>query len=355
MTEKHRLAIIGCGGMESRHAEGLVGLQDRVQVVATVDTDLDRAKNAAEALGARSAVTDYREILDDVDTVLIVLPNDLHYEVGMECLQANKHVLMEKPLANTEEHCLELIHAAAERNLVLTTAYVMRFNPLVQKLKELIDDGTLGDVFQVSIWTEQFTKRPEGNWHNTAATLGGGQFFSHGCHYVDLLMWFLGDPVRGTHLGNRMGTPWLEKEGTSNATIEFANGALGYHFGTWGARGTKLRYSMHAHGTEAMAELELRLGELRVYQGDTVRTVMSGDRNSKRVEEQLSHFFDAVDGSASDVNNGPASIQGLRVIWRLYEAERRGVVADLSGLGLEEPNWDKPGLGQLPGPADSGQ
>jgi predicted dehydrogenase len=341
--------------MESRHAEGLVGLKDRVEVVATVDTELERAKYAAEVLGARTAVTDYREILDDVDTVLVVLPNHLHHEVGMECLQAGKHVLMEKPLANTEDHCLELIHTAAERNLVLTTAYVMRFNPLVLKLKELIDDGTLGDVFQVSIWTEQFTKRPVGNWHNTAATLGGGQFFSHGCHYVDLLMWFLGDPVRGTHMGNRLGTQWLEKEGTSNATIEFANGALGYHFGTWGARGTKLRYSMHAHGTEAMAELELRLGELRLYQGDTVRTVMSGDRNSKRVQEQLTHFFDAVDGSDSSVNNGAASIQGLRVIWRLYEAEQRGMIADLSGLGLDAPNWDKPGLAQLPTSVSSNQ
>lgn len=347
-VEKHRLAVIGCGGMESTHEQALMGLRDRVDVVATVDKEIDRARNSANALGAPAAVADYREVLDEVDAVLVVLPHHLHYEVGMACLRAGKHVMMEKPLANTEAQCLDLIQAATECGRTLMTAYVMRFNPLVERLRELINDGTLGEVFQLSIWTEQLTRRPDGDWHNRAATLGGGQFFSHGCHYVDLLLWLLGEPLRGTHVGTRLGTEWLEKEGTSNVTIEFASGALGYHFGTWGARGSKLRYSMHAHGTHGMAELELRSGELRVHRADTIQTVLSADRNSKRAGAQLSHFLDCIEDGRQPLTDGPSSLQGLRVIWRLYEAEERGVMADLRGLGLDESQLLRPGLDRLP-------
>jgi predicted dehydrogenase len=344
-VNKHRFAVIGCGGMESSHERAFLEMRDRVDVVATVDLELDRAKKAAEVLGAERAVSDYHEVLDDVDAVLVVLPHHLHHPVGIDCLRAGKHVMMEKPLAITEEECLGLIHTAREVDRVLMTAYVMRFHPLVVKLKQMIDDRELGDVFQISIWTEQLTR--QGGWHNTAATLGGGQFFSHGCHYIDLLLWFLGSPVRGTHLGTRLGTEWMEKEGTSNVSLEFEGGALGYHFGTWGARGTKLRYSIHAHGTEGMAELELNAGILRMHKGDTIRTVQSDDRNSKKVAGELRHFLDSIDTGQPPLTDGPGSLQGLRVIWRLYEAETKNVVADLRGLALDAP-WDRSGLGQLP-------
>jgi predicted dehydrogenase len=333
---RHRIAVVGCGGMERTHESGLALLRDRVEIVATVDTVAERAERAAQILGARRWETDYRAVLDDVDAVLVVVPNHLHHELGMAALKAGKHVLMEKPLANTEQDCLELIACAEQENRVLMTAYPLRFHPLVLGLKQLVDDGTLGDVFQLSMWTEQLTHYAEGHWGNAAATLGGGQFFSHGCHYIDLLMWFLGEPVRGTHLGSRKGTPWMEGEGTSHVTIEFASGALGYHFGTWGARGSKLGYNMQAHGSEAMAEVDITNGELRLYSGDEVSVVLKVDPISKYVQGELAHFLDCIETGATPITNGPDSLEGLRLIWRLYEAEGRDVVADLRGLRLAD-------------------
>lgn len=344
---KHRLAIIGCGGMESTHEKGFAEILDRVEIVATVDPIIERAQHAAEVLGARIAAPDYRDILDEVDAVLLVLPHHLHYEIGMACLRAGKHVLMEKPLANSEAECLELIHTAAEYDRILMTAYPMRFHPLILRLKELMDEKALGELFQVAIWTEQLTIRPAGDWITSAEKLGGGQFFSHGCHYVDLLLWFLGEPVRGTHIGTRVGTPWMEMEGTSNVTIEFAGGVLGYHFGTWGARGTKLGYSIHAHGTEGMAELDFGAGQLRLHNSDGVSVLAESEHNSKYVHGELGHFLDCIERGEQPLTDGPGSVQGLRVIWRLYQAERDGVVADLSGLAIGDP-WDMPGLDALP-------
>ncbi|MEF3307031.1 Gfo/Idh/MocA family protein [Paenibacillus sp. GYB003] len=353
---KIRLGIIGCGGMAGSHSGGFHHLADRVEIAATCDIDPERAKQAAEKTGASLAVTDYRELLDHVDAVLVVLPHDLHFEVGMACLKAGKHVLMEKPMCNTEAECIELIETADRLGQVLMTAYPVRFWPIVLKLKELIDSKAYGDCFQMSVWTEQFTRYHDGHWAHSASRLGGGQFFSHGCHYVDLLLWFLGRPVRGTHIGTNFGTPWMEKEGTSNVTIEFENGALGYHFGTWGARGTKLGWSIHAHCTEGM--LEINLADKKLYAHTHIKeeranldtesrtkVLYEADASGKFTHHELEHFLDCIAAGSRPITDGPGSLQGLRVIWRLYEAERNNTVADLRGLGLDE-DWRAVGSGR---------
>jgi predicted dehydrogenase len=340
---KTRLALVGCGGMSRAHAARFQALSSRLDVVGAVDVDEEKARAAAERVGAPLATTDFREVLPQADAVLLALPHHLHHAVGLECLEAGKHVLMEKPLANSQAECRDLIAAAKSSNKVLMVAYCMRFHPLVERMKQLIADKTYGETFQVSIWTEQFTRYADGHWAHSAATLGGGQFFSHGCHYVDLLLWFLGEPVRGTHLGTNLGTPWMEKEGTSHASIQFASGAIGYHQGTWGARGTRLRNSMHVHTTEGLIELTPDQDQLLLHRGARegqpgVTEVLAQGVGGKPLEREMEHFLDCIENGREPLTNAKDSLQGLRVIWKLYEAEENNVVADLRGLGLEPLN-----------------
>ncbi|MSS71350.1 MAG: Gfo/Idh/MocA family oxidoreductase [Candidatus Latescibacteria bacterium] len=330
-----RLALIGCGGMSRAHARRFHVLKDRLQVVAAVDVDESKARATADLLEGARPETDFRRVLDDVDAALLVLPHHLHHPVGTACLAAGKHVLLEKPMANSERECLDLIAASEKTGRILMIAYCMRFHPLVSRMKELLDQKTFGDVFQVSLWTEQLTQYPPDHWASRAATLGGGQLFSHGCHYIDILLWYLGRPVRGLHLGTNHGTPWMEKEGTSNVTIEFEGGRLGYHFGTWGARGTRLGYSFHAHCTEGMIEADITHSKLLVHRKGKSEVLMEAE-SGKHTENEMAHFLDCIEAGARPLTDGPGSLQGLRVIWRLYEAEERGAVADLRGLGLDQ-------------------
>ncbi len=330
-----RLALIGCGGMSRAHARRFHVLKDRLQVVAAVDVDESKARATADLLEGARPETDFRRVIDDVDAALLVLPHHLHHPVGTACLAAGKHVLLEKPMANSERECLDLIAASEKTGRILMIAYCMRFHPLVSRMKELLDQKTFGDVFQVSLWTEQLTQYPPDHWASRAATLGGGQLFSHGCHYIDILLWYLGRPVRGLHLGTNHGTPWMEKEGTSNVTIEFEGGRLGYHFGTWGARGTRLGYSFHAHCTEGMIEADITHSKLLVHRKGKSEVLMEAE-SGKHTENEMAHFLDCIEAGARPLTDGPGSLQGLRVIWRLYEAEERGAVADLRGLGLDQ-------------------
>ena len=325
--------------MARAHVSRFEGLEDRIVVTAAVDIDRSRAEALAALLPEAKAATDYRTILDRVDAVLIALPHHLHHPVTLECLSAGKHVLLEKPMANTERECLDLIAAAGKASRTLMIAYCMRFDPCVVRLKELLDAKTYGECFQLSIWTEQLTQAAPDSWMCRAKTLGGGQLFSHGCHYIDLLLWYMGKPVSGVHAGTNLGTPWMEKEGTSNVTLRFESGALGYHFGTWGARGTRLRYSFHAHCAEGMLEFRLTSdefeGEQLIFHKGGKQDILLKDAWAKPTRSEMVHFLDCIASGKEPLTNARDSLEGLRVIWRMYEAEERGVVADLRGIALK--------------------
>ena len=338
------LALIGCGNMGNAHKQRLGSLANRMRVAVTVDVIAGRAENAKAMLGADLATTDYREALPHVDAVLIALPHHLHHPIGMACIAAGKHVLMEKPLANTEAECVDLITAAEQRSVILMVAYIQRYHPLIIQMGDLIKAKTYGEAFHVSMWTEQFTRfAEEDSWGHKAATLGGGQLFSHGCHYIDLMLDWMGEPVEGTHIGTRFGTPWMEREGTSDVAIKFENGAVAYHGATWGARGTRLGYAFHAICTEGTLELDQHGGTLYLHQNNDLHTararepqvLASLEGGLKHTDREMAHFLDCIERNQQPLTDGWHSLQSLRVIWRLYDAEQRGVVANLRGLGFK--------------------
>lgn len=344
--EKIRLGLIGCGGMMRSHAQGVQKV-DGIEITAVCDINIDAAKNVAEVLNNPHVTTDYKTMVDYVDAILVALPHDLHYECGMFFARHKKHILMEKPLCNTEEECVHLKETCEEEGVVLMCAYPVRYWPGIVKLKELIDSGDYGKVIMMSVWTEQLTKPDELHW-SASARIGGGQFFSHGCHYVDILLWFLGKPVRGMHFGTRVGTPWLMREGTSAATIQFESGAIGYHGATWGAIGTRMGYDFQIITEKGVLDYDNGLREIRLYdqgaahkpgvdekQGYKVIWKDEGEPG-KQTQHEISHFIDCVKNGKRPNTDAHSALQGLRCIWKMYDAEKHNVVADLKGLGLDE-------------------
>mgnify|MGYP006279139945 CR=1 FL=1 len=354
-----RVAMIGCGTMSGAYLREMEKLSDRLRFAALVDVDRERARRAADASSVcRDAViaTDHREILDQVDAAVLAVPHHLHRDIALDLIEAGKHVLIEKPLANTERQCLHIIDAADRAGVVAMHGYVMRYDPLVREFGRLLREQTYGECFQLSIWTEQYTDTSRGEWLAQVARVGGGQLFSHGCHYIDLILHWMGEPKSGSHTGTNLGTPWMEMEGTSNVAMDFRSGANAYHFGTWGARGTKLRYSFHAHCTGGMLELDYGGGQIVLWLdpshgdlGGMSREEMEDPENAprsrvlyqrgesrKHTAAEMEHFLDCIETGAEPETDLRSGLQSLRAIWRLYDAEQRGIVADLSGLGLDQ-------------------
>lgn len=142
-------AVIGVGAMGQHHAR-VYGQM--------LDTDLVGVADANSETGAGIArlhhtlhFDDYRRLLDEArpDIVTVAVPTELHCRVTLDALEAGCHVLVEKPIAAAEEQALEMIERARMLERKLMVGHIVRFDPAVQALKERLDAGELGRVFQV--------------------------------------------------------------------------------------------------------------------------------------------------------------------------------------------------------------
>ena len=159
--------------MARSHASRFSEVLDRIEVTAVVDVEREKAQSVADLLGNNPVVeTDYARIYDKIDAALIVVPHHLHHPITIDCLEAGKHVMVEKPMALSERECIEMIEESEKQQRVLMVAYCMRFHPLVVKMKELLVAEAYGKLFQLSIWTEQLTRREDDHWSQKKAISG---------------------------------------------------------------------------------------------------------------------------------------------------------------------------------------
>ncbi|MEM7797313.1 MAG: Gfo/Idh/MocA family oxidoreductase, partial [Cyanobacteria bacterium P01_C01_bin.118] len=131
-----RIGVIGVGNMGQHHARVLSRIKD-VQLVGIADTNVERGLSTAGKYGVRF-FEDYDELLKYVDAVCIAVPTRFHYKVGMACLKAGVHMLIEKPIAASITEAESLVNAAAAANCILQVGHIERFNPAFQELHKVL-------------------------------------------------------------------------------------------------------------------------------------------------------------------------------------------------------------------------
>jgi predicted dehydrogenase len=146
---KLKAAVIGVGSMGRNHARIYAELSG-VELVAVADAEFENAKKVAEQLRCK-AYKDYIEMLnvEKIDIVSIAVPTKYHRDVALECIKRKIPLLVEKPIADTEEHAKEIIAKAKDTGVKLTVGHIERFNPAVIELKRRLDAGELGRVFEI--------------------------------------------------------------------------------------------------------------------------------------------------------------------------------------------------------------
>ena len=147
MTSQLRIAVIGAGYWGPNLARNFHNSPDW-ELVAICDIDRDRAQTLADTVGGVRVVTALSELLDsdDIDAVAIATPARTHHGITRAALSAGKHVMVEKPLADTVARGRDMVRAAAERGLVLMADHTYCYTPAVLKIRELIEEGALGDI-----------------------------------------------------------------------------------------------------------------------------------------------------------------------------------------------------------------
>lgn len=226
--KKLNFGIVGCGRIGQRHARHIKNVGNLVAVCDTVD---ERVNVLADSHGA----TAYR-LFDDMlkqekelDLVAICTPNGLHAEHSIKALKSGFHVLCEKPMATSVYDCGEMIKAAENANKRLMIVKQNRFNPPVEAVKKIIDEGKLGRIFSVQL--NCFWNRNPDYYQNSwkgSLKLDGGTLYTQFSHFIDLLYWMIGDIKNVEAFGgnfNHQGIAEFDDNGA--IALEFYNGAIG--------------------------------------------------------------------------------------------------------------------------------
>lgn len=191
------VAVIGVGWPGQRHLDGYAKVPFvRVGAICDASEPL-LAATRAQLGGDVRAVRDYREVLEmpDIDAVSVCLPNFLHAPISIAALAAGKHVLCEKPLANTLAEGERLAAAANASDRVFMLALNNRFRVEIEAIKRIVDAGELGQVYYAKAgWVRRRNALTGGGWFMEKAKSGGGPMIDLGVHMLDLTRWLMGNP-----------------------------------------------------------------------------------------------------------------------------------------------------------------
>jgi predicted dehydrogenase len=147
MTEKLRIAVVGAGYWGPNLARNFRSSPDW-ELTAICDIDQERAEHISDMVGGVPVITRLDALLarDDLDAIAIATPARTHHDIALAALRAGKHVVVEKPLADDSGRGLDMLHEADARGLVLMADHTYCYTPAALKIRELIQEGALGDI-----------------------------------------------------------------------------------------------------------------------------------------------------------------------------------------------------------------
>jgi len=230
IENKIKFAVVGCGHIGKRHAEMITRNED-CELVALIDV-----KNKLE-LGIEKYNVPFFNSVDDflmsgieVDVVNIASPNGFHAEQAYKCLEAKKHIVVEKPMALTKNDAERVIFKALHAHKYLFAVMQNRYSPPSIWIKDLVESGKLGKVFMVQLncyWNRDERYYKSESWHGKK-DLDGGTLFTQFSHFIDIMYWLFGD-IENIHAKfNDFNHQTLtDFEDSGFVSFDFVNGGIG--------------------------------------------------------------------------------------------------------------------------------
>jgi predicted dehydrogenase len=207
MNDPLRLAVVGAGIMGTNHARVARQLRG-AQLIAVVDSDLERATAAASAAGAR-AVMDIEEVIGDIDAAIIAVPTPHHLKAALRLADAGIHLLVEKPLAPSVDEARQIIAAAERAGVVLAVGHIERFNAAVAELPRLLDRPLHIEASRISPYSSR---------------VADGVIFDLMIHDIDIVCSLAGEGAEAVRIAGVSRSIRGATEDLACVTIEFSSG-----------------------------------------------------------------------------------------------------------------------------------
>lgn len=311
-----RVGVIGVGNMGQHHTRVLSMLKD-VELVGVADVNVERGLDTASKYRVRF-FEDYRDLLPLVDAVCVAVPTRLHYSVGMACLQAGVHVLIEKPIAASIAEAELLVNAAAEYQRILQVGHIERFNPAFQELSKVLKTEEV-------LALEAHRMSPYSNRANDVSVV-----LDLMIHDIDLFLELVASPViKLTASGSRASDSGYLDYVT--ATLGFANGIVATLIASKVTH--RKRRTLSAHCKNSLTEADFLNNEILIHRQTTANYVTDYGQvlyrqdgliekvhtsNIEPLHAELDHFVSCVRGGNKPSVGGEQALKALRLA-RLIE------------------------------------
>jgi len=329
--------IIGCGGISRFHAEALAQIPE-ARLVACYDEFADTARRRSDECGA--AFCETLDVLlgrEDVDVVSICTPSGMHAQLGVQAARAGKHVITEKPLDVTLDHCDALINACDDAGVRLSCIFQMRYTTPIQRLKQAVEEGRFGRLLMGDAYIKWYRTQEyydSGAWRGTWALDGGGCLMNQGVHCIDALQWLMG-PVESVCGRIETLAHDIEVEDAASAVVRFESGAIGVIEGSTCAKpGLHARIEIHGENGSAVWEDQAIVTWELKDASDQEKAEVLGEKGATGASEplaidvephrrQLESFVQALKAGEEPHPTGREARKPVEIILAIYESSKR--------------------------------
>lgn len=338
---KMKFAIIGCGRISYKHIEALINNYNEAELVAVCDIVEDKAierKKQYENNIDSSKVkvyTDYIKMLnqEDIDVVTIATESGYHAKHALECLNRNKHVLIEKPMAMSIEDADNIINTAKAKNKKVCVSHQNRFNPPIQKLRRAIEEGRFGKIVNITariLWNRDDNYYKQASWRGTRE-LDGGTLMNQCIHNIDLLQWMAGSEVERIHAETDTFLRNIEMEDFGAILIRFKNKTIGIVEGSACVYPKNLEETLSVFGEKGTVVIGgLAVNEIKTWIFEDERDYDKEDSNVGISSVYgIGHtplykdFIDAINYDREPLINGEEGKKALDIILKAYSQTYR--------------------------------
>lgn len=335
---KLKFAILGCGRISYKHVEALINNNENAELVAVCDLEIEKAIERKEQYeksvdGSQVKVfTNYSEMISDgvIDVVSIATESGYHAQHAIDCLNQNKHILVEKPMALSVEDMDKMIETAEAKNLKICVAHQNRFNKPIQKLRQAIDEGRFGRIVNGTariLWTRDDNYYRQAPWRGTKE-LDGGTLMNQCIHNIDLLQWMMGSDAervyseRGTFLRN------IEMEDFGAILIRFKNGSIGIVEGSACVYPKNLEETLSIFGEKGTAVIGgLAVNEIETWNFEGLDEDDALEEEGQEIDSVygVGHislyqdYIEALNSGKEPLINGHEGRKAVEIILRAYE------------------------------------
>lgn len=337
MKNNIKFAIVGCGVISNIHAKCISEIPS-AKLTAVFDNVPEKAREIAKKFGAE-AYTDYDEFLrcKDIDVVDILTPSGTHSQLGISAARAGKHVIVEKPMDITLEGADQLIKVCREENKKLCCIMQHRFDKGIKELKRAVEEGRLGRLNFGSSYTKWYRTQEyydSASWRGTWKYDGGGALMNQSIHYIDLLIYIMGDVQEVFAYCSTGVHERIEVEDTSGVALKFKSGAIGIIEGHTGAYpGFETRLDIYGEKGSVIIRND-RIQEWKFKSGESIEidSTESGldeslDPSAVHIDshkEQIEDMVNAVLLDREPFVNGEKGREALALILAIYESAKTG-------------------------------